>query len=134
MKTAPKNPLIRRKTRIYCASNTQEGYLIMTERNVKEMFKMMDTCLSAIDEFRTEVRLDLNTIKTDVAQLKTDVAQLKTDVAQLKTDVAVLKESQERFELELRRNNRALDKVAGHWMRTDIQLGKLEDAVSFTER
>ncbi len=84
------------------------------------MFKMMDTCLSAIDEFRTEVRLDLNTIKTDVAQLK--------------TDVAVLKESQERFELELRRNNRALDKVAGHWMRTDIQLGKLEDAVSFTER
>ncbi len=99
----------------------------MTERNVKEMFKMMDTCLSAIDEFRTEVRLDLNTIKTDVAQLKTDVAQLKTDVA-------VLKESQERFELELRRNNRALDKVAGHWMRTDIQLGKLEDAVSFTER
>ncbi len=127
MKTAPKNPLIRRKSRIYCASNTQEGYLIMTERNVKEMFKMMDTCLSAIDEFRTEVRLDLNTIKTDVAQLKTDVAQLKTDVA-------VLKESQERFELELRRNNRALDKVAGHWMRTDIQLGKLEDAVSFTER
>lgn len=101
----------------------------MTENQVNEMFRLMNTAIGKI----SNVESDVAELKSDVAELKSDVAELKSDVAELKSDVAELKEGQarleagqERLEKEIQITNRALDRLAGESVRVQARVDILE--------
>jgi chromosome segregation ATPase len=87
----------------------------MTENQVNEMFRLMNTAIGKISN-----------IEKDVAVLKADVSGLKGDVAVLKSDVAELKEGQARLEKEIQITNRALDRLAGESVRVQARVDILE--------
>lgn len=94
----------------------------MTENQVNEMFRLMNTAIGKI----SNIEKDVAVLKADVSGLKGDVAVLKSDVAELKEGQARLEAGQSRLEKEIQITNRALDRLAGESVRVQARVDILE--------
>jgi chromosome segregation ATPase len=90
----------------------------MTENQVNEMFRLMNTAIGKI----SNIEKDVAVLKADVSGLKSDVAVLKSDVAELKEGQARLEAGQSRLEKEIQITNRALDRLAGESVRVQARV------------
>lgn len=94
----------------------------MTENQVNEMFRLMNTAIGKI----SNLEKDVAELRSDVSGLKTDVSELKSGVAELKEGQIRLEAGQERLEKEIQITNRALDRLAGESVRVQARVDILE--------
>jgi hypothetical protein len=52
----------------------------MTKRDIKEMLRLMDTFLAAIENLRTEMNLGFSKIRCELSGIRDDNSGVKSDV------------------------------------------------------
>lgn len=80
----------------------------MTENQGKQLMKLMNNCISGINELREGQK------------------RLEDDVSELKSDVSELKEGQKRIEAKIGLNDRVVNTISGEQYRINERLSDLE--------